>query len=233
MSEPLPAEQRRASHADREAVVERLRDAAGDGRLTLDELEQRIDAAYAARTYADLEPLTHDLPDDAGAVARVPQRASTAPARVTGSGGRRWSVALMSGTERRGRWRIGANHSAAALMGGVDIDLRAAEMEAPVVTIWAFALMGGIDVIVPDDCVMDASGFGLMGAFDDSDTAPPAPAGAPVVRVRGFALMGGIDVRRRPAKGADPRGDAARLDGGNRHRGLGPGHGQGHGEPGR
>ena len=39
-----------------------LRDAAGEGRLTLAELDERLDAVYAAKTYADLEPLTRDLP---------------------------------------------------------------------------------------------------------------------------------------------------------------------------
>jgi hypothetical protein len=51
----------RASDADREAVAGRLRAAATDGRLDLTEAEQRLAAAYAARTYGELEPLTADL----------------------------------------------------------------------------------------------------------------------------------------------------------------------------
>src|SRR6185503_4905719 len=63
----LPGAQRvplvtRASDAEREAVVARLRDAAGEGRLTVEELDERIDAAYAARTRDELDPLTADLP---------------------------------------------------------------------------------------------------------------------------------------------------------------------------
>jgi len=198
VTDPLPAEQRRASDADREHVAERLRDAAGDGRLTIPELEERLEAAFAARTYAELEPLTHDLPDHPYSGPRVPSavRRDT-PARVTGREGRTWSFALMSGTTRRGRWAIGSRHTAIAVMGGVDLDLRDAELESSEVTIWAFTLMGGIDVVVPDDCVLDASGFGLMGGFDQTEHAPAAPPGAPVVRVRGLALMGGIDVHRK------------------------------------
>ena len=52
----------RASDAEREAVVTRLQDAASEGRLTVEELAERIDAAYAARTQEELEPLTADLP---------------------------------------------------------------------------------------------------------------------------------------------------------------------------
>jgi hypothetical protein len=52
----------RASHGDRDAVVETLRVAAGDGRLSAEELDERLEAALTARTYADLAILTSDLP---------------------------------------------------------------------------------------------------------------------------------------------------------------------------
>jgi hypothetical protein len=200
VGDSLPAEQRRASHADREHVAERLREAAGDGRLSIDELEERLDAAFAARTYADLERLTSDLPDQTGPV-QVPARTrsgGTIVERVTGREGRRWSVALMSGTTRKGRWALGRDHVAVAVMGGVDLDLRDAELESGEVVIRVLALMGGVDIVVPDDCVLDASGFGVMGGFDHHDRAGEPPPGAPVIKVRGLAVMGGVDAVRRP-----------------------------------
>ena len=54
----------RASDADREQIVARLRKAAAEGRLLAEELEQRIGAAFAARTYGQLDALIDDLPDD-------------------------------------------------------------------------------------------------------------------------------------------------------------------------
>jgi len=60
--EPVPREQMRASDADRQAVVDKLREAHDDGRLTLGEFDERTRSAYAARTYADLMLLTADLP---------------------------------------------------------------------------------------------------------------------------------------------------------------------------
>jgi hypothetical protein len=51
-----------ASDADRERVAERLRTAAGEGRLTSAELEERLEGAFSARTDAELEPLVADLP---------------------------------------------------------------------------------------------------------------------------------------------------------------------------
>jgi hypothetical protein len=52
----------RASDADREHVAERLREAAGEGRLLAEELEERLTSAFRARTYGDLDPLLADLP---------------------------------------------------------------------------------------------------------------------------------------------------------------------------
>ena len=52
----------RCSDTDRERVAEALREAAGEGRLTLSELEERLEATFKARTYGDLQPITRDLP---------------------------------------------------------------------------------------------------------------------------------------------------------------------------
>ena len=61
LDRPDPS-QLRISDADRNRVAELLRDAAGEGRLDLDELDERLEATYAAKTYADLVPITVDLP---------------------------------------------------------------------------------------------------------------------------------------------------------------------------
>jgi uncharacterized protein DUF1707 len=65
----------RASHDDRDRVVEVLRVSAGDGRLTAEELDQRLELALTARTYGELAKLISDLPAS-GSVASVP---ATAP----------------------------------------------------------------------------------------------------------------------------------------------------------
>jgi hypothetical protein len=58
---PVPSDDLRASHEDRDRVVELLRVAAGDGRLTGDELDNRLEKALTARTYGELTALTRDL----------------------------------------------------------------------------------------------------------------------------------------------------------------------------
>lgn len=91
----------RASDDDRERVVVVLRDQTAQGRLTMDEFEQRMDAAYAATTWDDLRALTTDLPVEVafdGDGARVEEAKSTAPharGRSAPSGvDRRWAFAL-------------------------------------------------------------------------------------------------------------------------------------------
>ena len=106
----------------------------------------------------------------------------------------------MSGVDRHGEWTVPESHHAFALMGGVDLDLRQARLAAPVTRIEAYAVMGGIDIVVPADVRVEVEGIGLMGSFSEEreadPPAPPAPEGAPVVRVTGLALMGGVSVRR-------------------------------------
>ena len=91
--EPDPA-QMRISDADRHQVAEILREAAGEGRLDLDELDERLEATYAARTYADLVPITLDLPAQRPAQSPMPARPTVPATRYESS------VAVMSGVDR-------------------------------------------------------------------------------------------------------------------------------------
>jgi hypothetical protein len=187
--------QMRVSDADRDRAAEVLREATGQGRITFGELEERLGRAYAAKTYADLEEVTRDLPAPG---VTAPPPGGGASARIGGTPGSTFSLAIMSGTRRAGPWVVPPTYLAFALMGGVELDLRQARFSQPEVTIRAFAFMGGVSIIVSDDAEVEVSGFGLMGGVDHQSSGPAAP-GAPRVRVIGYALMGGVDVRRKPA----------------------------------
>ena len=118
----------RISDDDRHAVAEILRDAAGQGRLGIDELEERLEAAYTAKTYGDLAPLTDDLPHahpprPAGlppvpSVPSVPSNVGSAwrPAPVADGSVpvRGNSYSFLSSVERRGVWQPDGNHTAVA-----------------------------------------------------------------------------------------------------------------------
>src|SRR3984957_19930290 len=69
----------RASDADREVVVDALREAYSEGRLTLDEFDERMSAAYASRTWGELRELTVDLPSQPVLGADLPGRQLPAP----------------------------------------------------------------------------------------------------------------------------------------------------------
>jgi DUF1707 SHOCT-like domain len=60
----------RASDADREFIAERLRDAAAEGRILHEELEHRLEATFAARTYGELNAVVADLPRESAAGSR-------------------------------------------------------------------------------------------------------------------------------------------------------------------
>jgi Domain of unknown function (DUF1707) len=84
--DPMASRHRlRAGHADREQVIEALKTAFVDGRLTKNELAARTGRALAARTYADLAALTADIP--AEPAAAEPVTAAPAPARPTPAAG--------------------------------------------------------------------------------------------------------------------------------------------------
>jgi class 3 adenylate cyclase len=210
----------RVSDADREHIIDVLRQATSEGRLTLDEFGERVGATYAARTPSELEPLLRDLPvlygsapaPPAGPGARgVPPLpgpmappvpgvpAPPSPPAVPSRPPNAWTVAVLSGAAQKGRWRIRGEHHAIAIMGSCELDLRNCEIEGPEAVITAFVFMGGIDVVVPEGVAVELEGFVFMGAKDARRVRNvPVIPGSPLIRVRAYGLMGGISVRSKP-----------------------------------
>jgi hypothetical protein len=187
----------RISNEDRERVAQILHTAMADGRLEVTELEERLDAVYAAKTFADLEPITRDLPVPGTSPAARPAPVS----RIGGVPGPAQSIAVMSGVDRTGEWVVPPHHNVVAVMGGVNLDLTHARFTAEHTTIQVFAFWGGVEIRVPDDIYVQVDGFGFMGAFEDKTMGTGAP-GRPVVRITGFAMMAGVEVKptRKPKK---------------------------------
>ncbi|PWI10353.1 hypothetical protein DIZ27_12105 [Streptomyces sp. NWU339] len=202
----------RASDADRERVAAVLRDALAEGRLDMDEFEERLDATYKARTYRELEPITRDLPAPgvtapAVSLSKAPEQGDTWADRVVpgSEGTSTWAVAVMSGFQRKGRWTAPRRFNCFTFMGGGQIDLREANFADREVVINAVAIMGGVDVIVPPGVEVVVRGFGLMGGFDHSEEGEPGDPGAPRVIVTGFAFWGGVGVQRKLARAEKQR----------------------------
>ena len=177
----------RASDAERDATVERLSAATGDGRLTLDEFSQRMDRATTARTRAELDGLVTDLPAGPAAAGTVAGRAPAKPSS--------WHVSPIGGLSVSGPWRMARHEIVVSLVGGARLDLSQAELAAPEVTLTKVSLVGGVRIGVPTGIRVEVSGFSLVGGTRVERGPEPGP-GAPTVHVRAFSLVGGVRIRR-------------------------------------
>jgi Domain of unknown function (DUF1707) len=213
----------RASDADREQVAELVRRAVGDGRLTMVEGDERQALAYGATFRHELAPIVADLeptpPGTTPGAAPTPSSA-TSPARADRPS-TSTSFAVLGGAERTGEWTPGLTHVAVAVMGGTSLDLRRARLDDRGLTVRTVAVMGGMgvdlrgavgphglavvsiafmggtEIVVDPDTVVEMNGIGLMGGFADRSGPPTRPDG-PRLHVTGFAMFGGVSVVRRP-----------------------------------
>ncbi|MEE1926889.1 DUF1707 domain-containing protein [Streptomyces sp. TRM 70351] len=177
---PVPPAELRASHDDREAVVERLRDAAAEGRIGLDELDARLEQALTSRTYAELAVLTADLPR--------PSPPESQPPLVLKGG--------MHGASRGpGRWEVPGRVVARGGMGGVKVDFSRAQCRLTEVAVEAYGEMAGVTIVIPDAWAADTGGMdpGVGGLRDK--TTPDRLPGTPLVRHTGSGGMAGVVIR--------------------------------------
>lgn len=183
----------RASDTEREAAVATVRRAVDDGRLTPTEGHARLARVHAAVYRDELVASTRDLAPSAqtaGRGTRIPRATGAEPATS--------SFSLMRGTTRRGAWAPGPEHSTAAIMGGVELDLREARLDPRGTTVRAVALMGGIVITVGPQVEVRCHGTGVMGGFADLSGPPTIPPalGTPPLTVTGLAIWGGVEIRR-------------------------------------
>jgi hypothetical protein len=182
-----PAGGIRASDAERDATVERLSAAAGDGRLTLEEFSQRMEQATSAGTRAELARLVADLPADSAAAGT--DAAGRAPA------GTSWHVSPVGGLRVFGPWRMDRHVIVVSIVGGTRLDLGQAQLAAQEVTLTKVSLVGGVRVWVPAGVRVEVSGLSLIGGTRIYGGPEPGP-GAPTVHIRAFSLVGGVRIRR-------------------------------------
>lgn len=193
----------RASDAERDATIERLSAATGDGRLTLEEFSQRMDQASSARTRAELDRLVADLPADAGGTPSAVAQQGAGPAK--------WHVSPIGGLTVRGPWRMDRHVVVVSIIGGAELDLRQAELAAPEVTLTQVSILGGVHITVPPGVRVDRSGFNLIGGTRVGGGPEPGP-GAPTIHIRAFSLLGGVEIHRARPAGSTPAGRASRRE---------------------
>jgi hypothetical protein len=108
----------------------------------------------------------------------------------------RWLVAILSGRDRKGHWRVPRKLNVINLLGGSDLDLNDAELADDVVEITVFALMGGADIRVPDGLNVELTDFAFMGGNSSSLGNDRPDPGGPTLRLKVISIMGGTDVKR-------------------------------------
>ena len=191
----------RASNQDREQVAAVLQKAMAEGRITVTELEVRLDSVYGAKTLAELAPTISDLPGHGISLVKpvavaAPVSAGLPMVPATGGTSMANLVGILSGVVRKGPWVAPTHLNCVAVMGGVELDFSSAQLSGMETVINATAIMGGVDITVPEGMTVKVEGIGIMGAFEDN-ARQTYGSDAPVLRVRGLALMGGVNVKRR------------------------------------
>jgi hypothetical protein len=176
----------RASHEDRDKVVEQLRVAGGDGRLDAEELEERVGAALTARTYGELAALMTDLPATPGTAA-----AAVTPKDIV-------RIDCGSGNIRRdGRWAVPRRMDVRIQSGGVRLDFTEAEITGPLLHIDAEIGSGTLLLITRPGIMVDAEDVSIRSG-SVKVKAPWNDAGFPVglrISVSGSVKSGGIKAR--------------------------------------
>lgn len=187
----------------RQEAVNDLAQLASSGGLTLGEYAERAVAIEQAATVEELSAAVRGVPEETAAAT---------PAR-----GARWLVGVFGGTEQRGRWRLSSQLRIVAGLGGVTLDLKAAQPEASESLITVVAVLGGAEIIGPAGVSIQLSGFSLLGGKSDERSGGPPLPGTPLIRVRCVTLLGGVKVKdRSPVATCSTSLEAAAADPGPR-----------------
>jgi hypothetical protein len=184
-----PERQLRASHGDRDAVVEVLRVAAGDGRLTPAELDERLEAALTAKTYAELAVLTTDLPA-AGQSATAVTTPATDVVRIE----------CRSGSARRdGQWVVPRRIEARVTSGSIKLDLTQAIIVQPELEVDVSVRSGAVTLVTRPGVVVDTDNIAVRSgaATVRQHRGPAVPV---ILRVRVSGQVGSGSFKARPPR---------------------------------
>jgi hypothetical protein len=180
----------RASHADRDRVVELLRVAAGDGRLTAEELDQRLEAALTARTLSELAVLTTDLPASAD---HPVEPAAPQPRDLV-------RIECGSGSARRdGSWVVPQRMEVSVTSGSVKLDFTRAVISAPLLTLRADVKSGNVTLITRPGIEVDTTDVGVKSGNVRVRTSS-GPAVPTVLRIEVSGQVRSGNLKARPPR---------------------------------
>jgi hypothetical protein len=170
-----------------------LSDRFAQGDLDMEAFEERVTIAHRAETDEQLAALTADFAPIAGEL--VPASPMTIAHEAPDSDE---AMAIFGGAQRTGRWRVPRRLRAVAVFGGIELDLRHAELPAGSFVMDVRASFGGVQIIVPPNLAVEVHGSAIFGGFAHMDRVPPDPdPNAPVLHVYGKAVFGGVSIETR------------------------------------
>ena len=175
-------EEHRVSDAEREAAVVRLREASTDGRLSLDELDDRTGLAYQARTRGELVRVTADLPS----------AQSVVPGKRLGL-----SIGFFVPVARRGRWRVARKTIVLSLFAPCLLDLRNASFSSETASFFVFSIFGPVKLTVPDRLDVDVNVLSIFAPTIHSGGDGALAETGPRVRVVGLGLFAPVVLSHR------------------------------------
>jgi hypothetical protein len=194
--ETVPRGELRASHEDRDRVVELLRVSAGDGRLTAEELDERVEAALTARTYNELAALVADLPSAPGAAVSASASKPREVVRIDCTHGN---------TNRQGHWTVPQRLEVRIKHGNVRLDFTDAEITSPTLQIDTDIHHGNLTLLTRPGIVVSTDDLAIHGG--NVKVGPMPSAGTPImlrIDVSGRVHHSNIRVRR-PGSPRGPR----------------------------
>lgn len=201
----------RATDNERNQVLAVISQALSNGQLNFSEFDERSQAVTQAKYRHELlAPLEDLVPNPAQVIgSELVQRPDSTLATSSqpvspASVGDQFSFSFMGGSEKKGAWTIAPSHTSITVMGGNVIDLTQATFGGRSVTINAWSIMGGIDIIVPEDVRIKNDGIAIMGGIEVVDdrrvtvVLNDLPENSPTLRIAGLTMMGGVTIKRVP-----------------------------------
>jgi hypothetical protein len=180
----------RASHEDRDRVAELLRMAAGDGRLTAEELDDRLEKALTARTYGELAALSRDLPTAPGLVAGAAGLKPKDMIRIDRTSG--WA-------KRDGRWLVPPRIEVRVKSGHITLDFTEAVITQPLLRIDAEVGSGMLTLVTKPGIEVDADDVSVRSG-GVKVRAPRGPEVPVILRVEVSGRVGSGHLRARPPR---------------------------------
>ncbi len=185
----------------REEVIEKLKEQYSLDNLDFEVFERRLEIATNTASRRELYSLISDLPSED--VSEQAYRESGANVSINRGAVKENDtfIAILSGAERKGVWKPPRQMKIMSVLGGVDLDYTQAVIPPGVSEIEVFALLGGVDIKVPEGVNVESSGVSAILGGVDNKAGNAWGSNAPTIRIRGFMALGGVDIKVKRRKG--------------------------------